>query len=84
MLNQRPSRTRPQGGVKGGRSHGADNLMETTGCGEPGGAEQTRSQGDTAGLEGLGGADSSCDCGRGGAMEAKGRSGGRRSPTEPE
>ncbi len=77
-----PSRTRPQGGVKGRRSHGADNLIEATGCGEPGGAVQTGSQGDTAGLEGLGGVDSSCDRGREGATEAKGRSGGRRSPPE--
>ncbi len=59
MLVQGPARTRYQGGVKGGRSHGGELADETLGTsdgegaaggGDPGRAEQTKSQ-----VEGLGG-----------------------------
>lgn len=62
-----PARMKAHGGVKGGRSHGGDDLDDTMGIsdgdgasggGDPGGAKETQSQGDTAGLEGH---NSSCD-----------------------
>lgn len=59
MLIQRPARTRFQGEVEGGRSHGVDLADDTlgitnraTGGGEPGGTKQMEGQGDTQGFKG--------------------------------
>ncbi|XP_016310071.1 formin-J-like [Sinocyclocheilus anshuiensis] len=90
-LTKRPARMKPQGGVEGGRSHGGEGLDNTlgmnngdgaTGGGDPDGAEQTESQGDTKDPKGQGGAEGSGDRGGGGDPEGR-ESSNRRARVTP-